>query len=413
MFEATDTQDLLREIRAYDFDSDPVHEWGANRVDAIAALDRSIRSAQAEQAAQIAALYADRLPMMGIGRGAPELSVIGEVSMARNISPGAAGTQFSLAIGMTQIPRIAELFAAGLISEPVARAVVKESAALCPDDLAVLDGELATRLVGLTAFRAAMLTRHHVIRIDVEAARARAAANRADRRVSMFPETDGVAILHVRGPAEQIVATYNSLDSWAQGLRASGDERSTGEIMCHTLVERVTGLAHADEINVEVGLVMDAKTLIADGDEPVELDGYGPISPDVADEIIARAPNRSIRRLLTDPIDGTLLVREPRRRRFDMPTAAHIRTRDRRCRQPGCDSKIRDNDHIHAYENGGLSTKENGQGLCPRSHTIKHLPGWKVVPEGKASIWTTPTGHTYRSDPPPLLPRNNPGRLRQ
>ena len=147
--------------------------------------------------------------------------------------------------------------------------------------------------------------------------------------------------------------------------------------------------------------------------EPVDLVGYGPISPDVADDLIAHAPNPSIRRLLVDPIDGTLLVREPRRRRFDSLTRRHIRARDRLCRMPGCDAKIRDDDHIHDHSRGGLTTAGNGQGLCKQSHLIKSLPGWKVTADRQAIIWQTPTGHTYRSDPPPVLPRNQPGHLRQ
>ena len=106
-------------------------------------------------------------------------------------------------------------------------------------------------------------------------------------------------------------------------------------------------------------------------------------------------------------------MREPRRRHFDAPTSAHIRTRDRVCRQPGCDARIRDNDHIHDYATGGPTTAANGQGLCKRSHTIKSLPDWTVVTDGKATIWTTPTGHTYHSNPPPLLPKDSPGHLRQ
>ncbi|WP_159539647.1 HNH endonuclease signature motif containing protein [Aeromicrobium sp. 9AM] len=231
----------------------------------------------------------------------------------------------------------------------------------------------------------------------------------------MFPDTDGVAILQVRGPAEQILATHTALDDHARALRAAGDERTVGQIMTQTLVERVTGQRYADDTRVEVHLVMDAPTMFGEGGEPVDLTGYGPISPAVADDIIARAPNPSIRRLLVDPIDGTLVVREPRRRHFDPATAGHIRARDRWCRQPGCDLKIRHSDHIHANEFGGLSTKDNGQGLCIRSHTLKHLPGWSVTTKdkGKTVTWKTPTGHTYTSKPPPLLPQDNPGHLRQ
>ncbi len=57
MFTEVATEDLLREVRAYDFEGEPAHEFGASRIDAIVGLDRAIRAAQAEQLAQIAALH--------------------------------------------------------------------------------------------------------------------------------------------------------------------------------------------------------------------------------------------------------------------------------------------------------------------------------------------------------------------
>ncbi len=237
--------------------------------------------------------------------------------------------------------------------------------------------------------------------------------NRADQRVSMFPDSDGVAHLHARGPAEQILAAYSALDDHARALRAAGDERTLGQIMTQTLVERLTGQQYAEDISVEVQVVLDAPTLFGHDGEPVDLTGYGPIAPSVADDIIANAPNASARRLLVDPVDGTLKVRENRARHFDSATTGHIRARDRWCRQPGCDLKIRHKDHIHAYIDGGETTAGNGQGLCTRSHTLKHLPGWSVTSHGRSTVWKTPTGHTYISHPPPVLPTDQPGHLRQ
>lgn len=77
------------------------------------------------------------------------------------------------------------------------------------------------------------------------------------------------------------------------------------------------------------------------------------------------------------------------------------------------DCRIRDNDHIDAFINGGPTVVANGQGLCKRSHTIKSQPGWTVTTHGKTAMWTTPTGHTYHSNPPPLLPRDAPGHQRR
>ena len=246
MFEAVPATDLLGELRAHDFDGDLAYEWGASRIDAIVAFDRVAAAAKAGQLRQIADLYAERVAQVGLAQGDPALSVIGEIAMARNISPSAAGTLFGLAVGMARLPKTLALLESGQISELVARAVVKESSSLSVDDFDILDGEIAPVLPGLTHVAAGQLVARAVIRIDAEAARVRAERNRADQRVSMFPDTDGVAILQVRGPAEQIVATYDTLDSYARGLRSTGDERTVGQIMSQTLVERVTGRAHAD-----------------------------------------------------------------------------------------------------------------------------------------------------------------------
>ncbi|MGH3972825.1 MAG: HNH endonuclease, partial [Pseudonocardiaceae bacterium] len=40
---------------------------------------------------------------------------------------------------------------------------------------------------------------------------------------------------------------------------------------------------------------------------------------------------------------------------------------------------------------------------CRQHHQIKQTPGWSVThhPDGHTT-WTTPSGHTYHSQPPPL-----------
>jgi len=404
MFESVEVAHLLASIDAHDFAIGPDADFGAARVDAIVAYERVIRAAQARQLQQINALYEERVEQVPFGSADPALSVIGEVAMARNVSPGAAGTQFATAVGLAGLPQTAGILEAGQIGEPTARAVVRETDALHRDDRIVLDAEIAESLPGLTPGRAARLARHHVIALDADAAHERAERNRADQRVSLHPEVDGVAILQVRGPADQLVAVHRALTAWAKGLRATGDERSVGHIMCATLVERVTGIAHADGIDVEIGITISADALLGADDNPAELDHYGPIDTGLLDDLIGRAHRVFYRRLITDPIDHTLIGRDPRRRRFDGALNGFVRARDRhRCRQPGCDCAIGDIDHITGYATGGETTASNAQGLCRRSHTLKHQPGWTVTSRGRDTIWRTPTGHTYASPTPTVV----------
>ena len=185
MFESVEVEDLLSAIDAHNFSTDPDIEFGAARIDAIVGYERIIRAAQARQLVQINALYEERVAQVPFGSADPALSVIGEVAMARNVSPGAAGTQFATAVGLAELPQTAVTLEAGQISEPTARAVVRETDALHRDDRIVLDAEIADALPGLTSGRAARLTRHHVIALDADAAHERAERNRADQRVSL------------------------------------------------------------------------------------------------------------------------------------------------------------------------------------------------------------------------------------
>jgi len=197
---------------------------GATRIDAVAAYERLIRAAQAGQAAQISALTIERQALLGVGSAA-DLSIIGEVAMARNVSLSAASAQYELAMGLAALPLVADVFAAGGVSEYTAKSIVREAANLTDHDLTKLDALLAPRISGLSYRKATDMVRRMVIRLDADAARQRVEKKRADQRVDMFPDGDGVATLCVRGPAEQITAAYQALEAWAHGLHSTEPPR--------------------------------------------------------------------------------------------------------------------------------------------------------------------------------------------
>ncbi|MGJ9412369.1 DUF222 domain-containing protein [Aeromicrobium sp. CF4.19] len=402
MFEGVEVQAVLTEVGVHDFtESDGID--AADRLDAVVALDRVIANAQALQYRHVEAMHRSRARECTLAHGDPALSVIGEVAMARKVAPDVAGTHFGNALTLATLPSVAAALEQGTIRDATARAIAREVEALCDDDRTVLDAEITPHLAGLTPGRAARLARRLVLEIDAEAARERARRARDTQFVTLLPEADGVAMLHVRGPAEMIVAAHRELETHARGLGAAGDPRTTGQIMCQTLVERVTGLENASHMDVELGIVISAETLLGADDTPADLDGYGPIPPSVADDILGSAPRAFYRRLITDPVTDVLTVRDPRRRRFDGPLAGMLKARDRWCRQPGCDRRSRELDHIEAWADGGITVHSNGQGLCSRSHTLKHQPGWSVRAGPDGTEWSTPTGHTYRSPTPKLL----------
>ncbi|OLT01939.1 hypothetical protein BJF90_30005 [Pseudonocardia sp. CNS-004] len=160
-----------------------------------------------------------------------------------------------------------------------------------------------------------------------------------------------------------------------------------------------------------VQVLMPFSTLIGADDQPCELVGHGPIPADLARDIAADA---TLKRLVYDPLSGTVL--DHGRTTYRPPTALadHVRARDVCCRSPICRRRALDGhlDHITPYPDGPTNDK-NLHACCGHDHRMKHAPGWGVraLPDGRIQ-WITPTGHRYHSRPhdyrpdefPPDLP---------
>ena len=84
------------------------------------------------------------------------------------------------------------------------------------------------------------------------------------------------------------------------------------------------------------------------------------------------------------------------------PTMArYVKTRDQRCRAPGCDRpaiKNIDLDHAVEWPQGPTATV-NLECLCRRHHRMKQTQ-WRIRLHTNGIVeWTSPTGHTYRTTP--------------
>ncbi|MEE6282523.1 DUF222 domain-containing protein [Georgenia sp. MJ170] len=133
--------------------------------------------------------------------------------------------------------------------------------------------------------------------------------------------------------------------------------------------------------------------------EVAELDGYGPISPDVARALAGSAD--TWQRLVTDPLSGELLDVGRTRYRPPAAIADFVRHRDRTCVRPGCSSpaQVCDLDHVIAWEDGGITAVGNLAALCERDHITKTVGAFRLRHLGGGTFeWMTPSGHCYRRD---------------
>ena len=382
-------------------------------IDAISALERLKGAAAAAQARLTVAFKASQLQEQraagvrssDLGRG-----IGAQVALARRESPHRGGRLVGLADALVhEMPCTMQALEAGDISEWRATIVARETACLTREDRGILDGQLDGQLRRLSDTRLAAEVRRIAYSLDPASFVARASKAVADRKVTMRPAPDTMAIVSALLPVAQAVATYAALGQAADTGRAAGDERSRGQLMADTLVERVTGQESAPETPVEVQLVMTDAALLGDDDTPARLAGSGPVPAAFARSVLRGLGAETkvwIRRLFTDPCSGRLTAMDPHRRLFDGTLRSAIVVRDEYCRTPWCGAPIRHVDHAVPVAAGGETTEANAQGLCEACNYAKEAPGWRSDPvtegAGVSVTVTTPTGHQYFSRPPPL-----------
>lgn len=350
-------------------------------------------------------------------RARADIGVPAQVALARRVSPSTGGRHVRTALTLVRdMPKALEALETGVLTEHRADLVVQETSILTRDQRGLVDAELARHwsdeLGWLGDRELVRRVRAICYRIDAESVVARARQAESDRRVSLRPAPDTMTYLTALLPVTEGVAVLAALTKAADTARTAGDVRSKGQVMADTLVARATGQETAQGVPVEVQLVMTDRTLLAGAGDPAHVPGYGTVPSAWARQLVApsrRAPVW-LRRLYTHPDDGSLVSMDSTRRVFDGALRAYVIARDGTCRTPWCDAPIRHIDHVTAHAEGGPTSAENGQGLCVRCNLVKELSGWRarsLNPPGRGRHTvelTTPSGHTYRSTAPPVLP---------
>jgi hypothetical protein len=366
----------------------------AVQAEAAVRLEEAVRVRQAEAG----------VPARKLGEG-----VASQVALARRVSPEKGAKLLGLAkILINELPHTFALMKAGLLSQWQATILARETACLSLDDRRVIDYQLCATGPGGEPARAVSMglrqlenaAKKLAITLDQESVVARAASAVKDRRVSLRPAPDTMTWLGALLPVTDGVAVFAALDQAAKAAHAAGDERTRGQVMADTLVDRVTGRAEGAKPRIEVKIVMTADSLANDADQPAVVEGYGPVPAAWAREALSDA-EVFVRRLFTDPA-GRLVAMESRSRKAPEGLAEFITTRDGGiCRTVGCDAPIRNIDHIERHADGGATSAQNLQGLCERCNQAKEAPGWQARPGPDGSIIIiTPTGHIYTSPPP-------------
>ncbi|TFD85450.1 hypothetical protein E3T61_18025 [Cryobacterium lactosi] len=266
----------------------------------------------------------------------------------------------------------------------------------------------------------------------------------AERHSRWEAAPDGMGWLHWYGTAHDTKAAYDRINTMATSLKKLGDPTRAGaaageasaragadasaatgteagavagaeedaeeqkrtldqlraDITRALLLDGITPDGMGAGIRGTVMITVPVLTLLGLDEEPATLEGYGPISPDVARQIAGHAP--SFTRLLTHPETGVVLSLGKTQHKNTKAMKKWLRVRDETCRFPGCSRPAvkSDVDHTEDWAGGGKTDCDNLAHLCEPHHRLKHLSQWQVTQEpGGILLWTSPGKRGYRTDP--------------
>ena len=326
--------------------------------------------------------------------------------------------------------------------------VISEATRTLPVEVAErLDARLADAAQTRPPARLRVLARGLVARADPAAAARRHAAGYAERSLSTFPIGDGIAAVSMNHDLTVASVIDDQLHTWALRRRRldpttsfsahkadaaallllgrhpltgrpllpegeGGPPMADGLTLSAEVTEQLTSGA-ADPrwllpIRTEVRVTMPADTLLGIDDETCELDGHGPLTAGQARRLVLSAAPAVLRRVFTDPVDGSIMTLDAHRYPFRADQTEAIAALHPVSAFPGSTVPARrcDNDHRIAYKTGppgcpdppGQTVVANGQPLDRRRHRIRTHLDWRaaVDPDDAHTItWTSPHGLVF------------------
>ena len=341
-----------------------------------------------------------------------------DISAALRLSANTAQARIDIARTLVNhLPNTCSALATGEISPAHATAIARETATAIRDGLpqsAIF--EIEEKAISYAEFhtpaQVASQVKTTLARIAPEEFEEIVQRARDTRRVSCYPESDGMSTIVAILPAEDAQIVMTALEAFIKGeseplpaqKRSMDMKRADALINISNLfLSTPKNSAAPHRRPVTVNVTIDLPTLLGLAENPGQLSGYGPIPASVARTL---ASDGKWKRFITDPQTGVLL--DYGRQTYEPPQALvdFLIARDRTCRFPGCrrSALLSDLDHAQSWESGGVTSLQNLGALCRRHHQLKTHGGWKIESEADGSCtWTSPLGKKYFTPARPTL----------
>jgi hypothetical protein len=390
----------------------------ASVVDVITDAARQQNAMCGRELAAIGELYARRAPEDDVDHENWAIdgheNVVAEVAAALSISRGRARGRLRYAIALRErLPRVAEIFARGLIDFRLMAAVVSRTELVeDPVLVAKLDAAIARHASKWMRLSEPKLFE----RIDMWVMRFDPAGKRVpgehteNRYVEVAPTDAGLAGVWAQLHAPDGAALDKKLDALA-GTVCVGDPRTKQQRRADALAALVAGLPamrcecdspdcsaaqRRPATDVVIHVMAEQATITGESQSPGYMPGFGPLASNTLRDMAATAKIKPLVMPSTDPERGY---------RPSAALANFVRCRDLTCRFPGCDqpAEVCDLDHTVPFPLGPTHAS-NLKLLCRYHHLLKTfytgIGGWsdRQLPDGSVE-WTAPSGHTHTTTP--------------
>jgi len=370
------------------------------RLSLLAAIEHDRAALDAQQQRTLALLAAD-----GGADAVEKHWVREEVAAVLRLAPVTAGIKLAEATELVdRLPATLDRLVDGSISMGHVRAII-DAAKTLDDAVAVtLERRVLPKAETETVGEFRRTVKRAMLALDPRTQQKKHEDAYAERRVRIFPEADGMAVVWASMRADAAQGLWTAIDAHAHALPTEGDDRTMDQKRADVLADLATlalnsapGTRQGQRPAVQVSVALS--TLLRLDDQPGELAGYGPIPAELA-RAIAADPSGTWRRLLTDRsgrlVDYDRKTYRPPADLRDTVIALYGTCTFPGCRNPACNGQL---DHVIRYPDGPTA-KHNLHPPCSRHHHLKHETDWQVRRTAEGTIvWTSPSGREYRTEP--------------
>jgi hypothetical protein len=226
-----------------------------------------------------------------------------------------------------------------------------------------------------------------------------------DRKVasSQNPDLTGNLGIYNSNPLDVAEAMAN-LDRIARDLKTSNEPRSLDQLRSDVALDLLKGTVFSGRtIGAPVIVTIPAATLERGAAEPGFLEGFGPVTAEIARKTVVENIDGRWEFQVTD--NGQAVATGTLSRRPNAAQKRRIRVLYPTCVFPGCrqPSYNCDLDHRKPVSQGGATHNDNLGPLCRHHHMVRHHSPWLLEREPDGDhVWTSPLGFKYirRRGPP-------------